>query len=158
MIFASELSFWIRDIGGGSLFDALLRLFDQGALRMNKNVLGRGTKKHGNIEVTNPSLSILGCTTPAFLSKDFKTDAAAKGLASRFIFVVCYKNDRIIGHPENMDQRLKQEIITKPSTIPDPTILIHISKVPMQINRIITQYLITQSLIQTTSKISTKNR
>jgi hypothetical protein len=72
----------LRDIGGGTLSDDLLKLYD------NDDCFEKETVGGGITRIPYPCLNFLGDTTPAFLSAYLPAEASGTGLTARVIFAV----------------------------------------------------------------------
>jgi hypothetical protein len=92
-----------------ALIDVLIDMWD-GQLA----TWGHRTKTAGNIEIKNPWLNVLACTTPAWLETNFPSAMIGGGLTSRIMFVygdkkrhlVAYPDEHLIEHDYN-DQKKK---------------------------------------------------
>lgn len=83
-VFAGEFGVFFKDIGGGSVTDLLLSMYDPtepGGKWENYTV------KDGKVELVNPGLTILGCTTPKEVQDSRFSQTGGLGLTSRFIIV-----------------------------------------------------------------------
>jgi len=107
--FAEELSTFLKDIGGGSLLDLLMKFYDE-TDDPTTNLFERKTISRGSVSIQNPSVSLLGCTTPKFISKVIPGDAVGEGFASRVIFVVEYKNKFSSAYPKAPDSTLRKKL------------------------------------------------
>lgn len=88
-----------------SMMDVLVALWD-GQLE----VWGHHTKSSGNIEVRNPWLNIIACTTPAWLREHFPEHMIGGGLTSRIIFVYGEAKRHLVAYPsEAIDDDSFQE-------------------------------------------------
>lgn len=65
---------------------------------------GHQTKSSGNIEIKNPWLNLLGCTTPAWLENNFPTSMIGGGLTSRIMFVYGEKKRHLVAYPDDLIQ------------------------------------------------------
>lgn len=52
------------------------------------------------LDVKNPWLNIIGCTTPSWLQQNFPKEAIGGGLASRVIFIYAEKKQKLIAYPD----------------------------------------------------------
>jgi len=91
-IFSTELSTYIKDIGGGSMADDMLKLYDCDDLFVKE------LKRDGRFEIHGPCLNFFGATTSSFLMKHMPTEASGTGLTARIIFAT--DNGRIDKDPE----------------------------------------------------------
>lgn len=79
-IHSTELATIIKDIGGGSLSDDLLKLYDC------DDYFEKETMKGGVIKIAGPCLNFLADTTPSFLSGYLPREESGTGLTARIIF------------------------------------------------------------------------
>lgn len=77
---STELSTLIKDIGGGSLSDDFLKLYDC------DEFFEKETMKDGVISIIRPCLNMLADTTPSFLSGFLPRESSGSGLTARMIF------------------------------------------------------------------------
>ena len=77
---STELSTLIKDIGGGSLTDDLLKLYDC------DEFFEKETIKDGTIKIPKPCLNFLADTTPSFLSGFLPREESGTGFTARIIF------------------------------------------------------------------------
>jgi hypothetical protein len=61
---------------------------------------GHRTKTSGNIEIKNPWLNILACTTPSWLEQNFPTSMIGGGLTSRIMFIYGDKKRHLVAYPD----------------------------------------------------------
>jgi len=61
---------------------------------------GHRTKTAGNVEIKNPWLNLLACTTPAWLEEHFPTSMIGGGLTSRIMFVYGDKKRHLVAYPD----------------------------------------------------------
>ena len=59
----------------------------------------RSTKVDGNVEIPNPWLNLIACTTPSWLRSNFPEKLVGGGLTSRIVFVYAEKKARLIAYP-----------------------------------------------------------
>jgi len=78
-----------------ALVDVLIAMWD-GQLEN----WGHRTKTSGNIEVKNPWLNLLACTTPSWLEQHFPASMIGGGLTSRIMFVYGDKKRHLIAYPD----------------------------------------------------------
>jgi hypothetical protein len=83
-----------------ALIDVLISMWD-GQLE----TWGHTTKASGNIEIKNPWLNLLACTTPAWLEQHFPTSMIGGGLTSRIMFIYGDKKRHLVAYP---DERIKE--------------------------------------------------
>lgn len=88
-----------------ALVDALVSLWD-GQLE----TWSHQTKSSGNIEIKNPWLNIIACTTPSWLQAHFPEHMIGGGLTSRIIFVFGDKKRHFVPYPAEIinDQEFKE--------------------------------------------------
>lgn len=82
-----------------ALVDVLISMWD-GQLEN----WGHQTKTSGNIEIKNPWLNLLGCTTPSWLEQHFPTQMIGGGLTSRIMFIYGDKKRHLIAYPDELMQ------------------------------------------------------
>ncbi len=85
-VLGREFSTVLRDIGGGSPLDLLLSLYDG---RATGATFKKRTISGGIVELPNPAVTVLGCTTIDGLAHSRILDAGFTGFISRFITVYC---------------------------------------------------------------------
>lgn len=90
-IMSKEFSTVLRDIGGGSPLDLLLSFYDS---RAPGEVFRKRTVGGGVLDILNPAVTILGCTTPDGLYDSEIMKSGSTGFVSRFI---------IVAHPHHVD-------------------------------------------------------
>lgn len=83
-----------------ALIDVLISMWD-GQLE----TWGHQTKASGNIEIKNPWLNLLACTTPSWLEQHFPTSMIGGGLTSRIMFIYGDKKRHLVAYP---DERIKE--------------------------------------------------
>lgn len=80
--YASEMSSFAVDIGGGSLSNDLLKLYDcEGSF--SKEIV----KENESHYIEKPCFGFLWCTTPSFIRRFMPHEAAGEGFGSRILFV-----------------------------------------------------------------------
>jgi hypothetical protein len=82
-----------------ALVDVLISMWD-GQLEN----WGHKTKTSGNIEIKNPWLNLLACTTPAWLEQNFPTAMIGGGLTSRIMFIYGDKKRHLVAYPDEQIQ------------------------------------------------------
>jgi hypothetical protein len=95
-ISVSELGTFLK-IDDTSLVDVLVDLWD-GQL----STFGHSTKTSGSVEIKNPWLNIIGCTTPAWLKANFPEHLIGGGLTSRIVFVYGEKKRKLVAYPDEV--------------------------------------------------------
>lgn len=95
-ISVSELGTFLK-MEDTSLIDVLVDLWD-GQL----TTWGHSTKTSGTIDIRNPWLNIIGCTTPAWLRSHFPEHLVGGGLTSRIIFVYGDKKQKLVPYPDEL--------------------------------------------------------
>lgn len=83
-----------------ALVDVLISMWD-GQLES----WGHQTKSSGNIEIKNPWLNLLACTTPSWLEQHFPTSMIGGGLTSRIMFIYGDKKRHLVAYP---DEKIKE--------------------------------------------------
>lgn len=78
-----------------ALVDVLISMWD-GQLEN----WGHKTKSSGNIEIKNPWLNLLACTTPSWLEQHFPTSMIGGGLTSRIMFIYGDKKRHLVAYPD----------------------------------------------------------
>lgn len=91
-----ELGTFLR-MDDSSLLDFLVSLWDG-----QKETWTHKTKSSGNIEVQNPWINILGCTTPSWLQNHFPEHMIGGGLMSRVLFVYGEKKRQLVAYPSQV--------------------------------------------------------
>lgn len=76
------------------LVDVLTRMWDNKPGPLIKN-----TKKDGNEVVANPWLNLIACTTPEWVTDNFRAGLAGTGLASRMLYIYCDRSVRDVSYP-----------------------------------------------------------
>jgi len=61
---------------------------------------GHQTKSSGSVEIKNPWLNLLACTTPAWLEQNFPTSMIGGGLTSRIMFIYGDKKRHLVAYPD----------------------------------------------------------
>jgi hypothetical protein len=61
---------------------------------------GHRTKTAGSVEIKNPWLNLLACTTPSWLEEHFPTSMIGGGLTSRIMFVYGDKKRHLVAYPD----------------------------------------------------------
>lgn len=92
----SELGSFFK-MEDSSMMDVLVDLWD-GQLRPWRHE----TRTQAKIEIRNPWLNIIGCTTPAWLRAHFPEHMVGGGLTSRIIFVYGDSKRQLIPYPDEM--------------------------------------------------------
>ena len=82
-----------------ALIDVLISMWD-GQLEN----WGHRTKASGNIEIKNPWLNLLACTTPAWLEQHFPTSMIGGGLTSRIMFIYGDTKRHLVAYPDEQIQ------------------------------------------------------
>lgn len=101
-IIMSPLTIAISELGtffkmdDSGLMDVLVSLWD-GQL----GTWSHRTKSSGNVEIINPWLNIIGCTTPSWLQEHFPEYMIGGGLTSRIIFVYGDKKRQFVAYPSD---------------------------------------------------------
>jgi hypothetical protein len=92
----SELGTFLK-LEDPALSDVLVDLWD-GQLTM----WGHKTRTAGAVEIKNPWLNIIGCTTPAWLRANFPEHMIGGGLTSRIVFVYGDKKRFLVPYPDEI--------------------------------------------------------
>lgn len=82
-----------------ALVDVLISMWD-GQLEN----WGHRTKASGNIEIKNPWLNLLACTTPSWLEQHFPTSMIGGGLTSRIMFIYGDTKRHLVAYPDEQIQ------------------------------------------------------
>lgn len=106
-IAAEEFGNFAKDIGGGSIKDLMLDFYDG---REPGATWAKDTMKHGNLTLLNPTLSVIGCTTPGEFRAGGFEDMRGSGLVSRTTYVICRYRPEGVRTPPVLDGCLEQEI------------------------------------------------
>src|SRR5882672_4604303 len=61
---------------------------------------GHRTKSSGNVEIKNPWLNVLACTTPSWLEEHFPSAMIGGGLTSRIMFIYGDKKRHLVPYPD----------------------------------------------------------
>lgn len=102
-----ELGTFLRP-DNGEFLDLLTALWDG-----QKEAVRRRTRMDGETTIKNPWLNIIGCTTPAWLKKNFPADLVGGGLASRIVFVYGDKKRQLIAYPSQCVEEAAYDEETK---------------------------------------------
>lgn len=103
LITNSSLTISIPELGtffkmeDSSMMDVMVSLWD-GQLE----TWGHKTKSSGNIEIKNPWLNIIGCTTPSWLENNFPEHMIGGGLTSRIVFVYGDAKRHLVPYPDEV--------------------------------------------------------
>ena len=92
----SELGTFLK-IDDSALVDVLVDLWD-GQL----SAWAHKTRTAGAVEIKNPWLNIVGCTTPAWLRANFPEHLVGGGLTSRMIFVYGDAKRKLVPYPDEV--------------------------------------------------------
>jgi hypothetical protein len=92
----SELGTFLK-IDDTALVDVLVDLWDGQLTKW-----GHSTKTAGSIEIKNPWLNIIGCTTPSWLKAHFPEHLIGGGLTSRIVFVFGDTKRSLIAYPDEI--------------------------------------------------------
>jgi hypothetical protein len=82
-----------------ALVDVLISMWD-GQLES----WGHKTKTSGNIEIKNPWLNLLACTTPSWLEQNFPSAMIGGGLTSRIMFIYGDAKRHLVAYPDEQIQ------------------------------------------------------
>lgn len=67
-----------------------------------EDIFRHKTRTTGTIEVLNPWLNIIGCTTPSWMAKNFHESMIGGGLTSRIIFVFGESKRTLVPYPDEI--------------------------------------------------------
>jgi len=104
---STELSTFIRDIGGGAITDDLLKLYDC------DDYFEKELIKDGVIKIPYPCLNLLADTTPAFLSGFLPREESGTGLTARIIFVTEFGRVEMDEEVPDGDSKLASSIVAE---------------------------------------------
>jgi len=91
-VFVTEFSQFVG-AGGLHMVDFLTTVYDQDFYEYK-------TKNKGNQLIVGPFLTMLGCTTPSWISARMKDDVISGGFSRRALFIYEYEEDKRIAFPE----------------------------------------------------------
>ncbi|HEY0725846.1 MAG TPA: DUF3987 domain-containing protein, partial [Pyrinomonadaceae bacterium] len=94
----SELGTFLK-IDDSALVDVLVDLWD-GQL----TAWAHNTRTSGQVDIRNPWLNIIGCTTPAWLKEHFPEHLIGGGLTSRVVFVYGDTKRKLVAYPDELIQ------------------------------------------------------
>ena len=63
---------------------------------------GHRTKTQGEVEIKNPWLNVIGCTTPSWLKAHFPDNLVGGGLTSRVVFIFGDTKRKLIPYPDEV--------------------------------------------------------
>jgi len=92
----SELGTFLK-IEDSALIDVLVDLWDG-----QQTKWGHATKTSGTVDIRNPWLNIIACTTPAWLKANFPDNLIGGGLTSRIVFVFGDTKRSLIPYPDEV--------------------------------------------------------
>lgn len=92
----SELGTFLK-IEDTALVDVLVDLWDGQQTRW-----GHATKTSGTVDIKNPWLNIIACTTPMWLKANFPDNLIGGGLTSRIVFVFGDTKKALIPYPDEV--------------------------------------------------------
>lgn len=93
-ILVSELGTFLKP-QDGALMDVLTDLWDGQISQW-----GHKTKTTGQIDIKNPWLNVIGCTTPSWLRTNFPEQLIGGGLTSRVVFIYGNSKRRLVPFPD----------------------------------------------------------
>jgi len=99
----SSLTITVPELGtffkmdDSSMMDVMVSLWD-GQLE----TWSHQTKSSGNVEIKNPWLNIIGCTTPSWLQSNFPEHMIGGGLSSRIVFIYGDKKRHLVAYPDEV--------------------------------------------------------
>ncbi len=115
--YSSEAAATLKETkGGGSIITLLTDLYDCGHKGWSKTGWTKETISGGRIEIFNPCLNMLACSTPEWLVDSIGKQEIQGGFASRMLFVVQVgKSDRTIEWMDESDieknSHLKKKLV-----------------------------------------------
>lgn len=89
----SELGTFVR-MDDDAMLSVLIDLWD-GRIKPWRH----STKSSGSVEILNPWLNVIGCTTPAWMTSNFPQAMIGGGLTSRIIFVYGSAKRQLVAYP-----------------------------------------------------------
>lgn len=89
----SELGTFVR-MEDDAMLSVLIDLWD-GRMKPWRH----STKSSGSVEIKNPWLNIIGCTTPSWMTSNFPQSMIGGGLTSRIIFVYGSAKRQLVAYP-----------------------------------------------------------
>lgn len=95
-----------------ALVDVLISMWD-GQLEN----WGHKTKSSGNVDIKNPWLNLIGCTTPTWLEENFPEAAIGGGLTSRIMFIYGDQKRHLVAYPD--EQILEADYLAQRSKLVD---------------------------------------
>jgi hypothetical protein len=101
----SCLTFYVSELGTFFRLDdevfisVLIDLFDGQASNIP---WAYETKSSGSVEIKNPWINLLGCTTPAWIQSNFPEAMIGGGLTSRIIFVYGDRKRQLVAYPSRV--------------------------------------------------------
>lgn len=91
----SELGTFLK-IKDDDFVSFLINLWDG---RASKRSFSHRTLQRGSVDVQNPWINIIGCTTPAWLNQNAPEQLVGGGLMSRILFVYANKKRKLVAYP-----------------------------------------------------------
>lgn len=91
----SELGTFLR-MDDTSMIDVIVDLWDG-----QQTTWSHKTKSSGNIEIQNPWINLIACTTPSWLQNNFPEHMIGGGLMSRVLFVYGEKKRQFVAYPSD---------------------------------------------------------
>lgn len=82
-----------------ALVDVLISMWDG-----QQENWGHKTKSSGNVDIRNPWLNLIGCTTPTWLEQNFPEAAIGGGLTSRIMFIYGDTKRHLVAYPDELIQ------------------------------------------------------
>jgi hypothetical protein len=91
----SELGTFLR-MEDTAMIDVIVDLWDG-----QQTTWSHKTKSSGNIEIQNPWINLIACTTPSWLQNNFPEHMIGGGLMSRILFVYGEKKRQFVAYPSD---------------------------------------------------------
>lgn len=116
----SELGTFLK-IDDAVLVDVLVDMWDG-----QMSTWSHRTKTSGEIEIKNPWLNVIGCTTPSWLKTHFPDNLVGGGLTSRIVFIYGDAKRKLIPYPDEVIKDSEYRTIEK-HLVEDLTEIAHMS-------------------------------
>lgn len=110
-VYAPEWAAYSQDIGGGELMPDMTKFWDPGERDPKKYVVTKETISAGQLRLRNPGITMLACTTSAFLEAATPMLALGFGIVGRSLYIVNKDPIQPIAHPEFGDLSLRKPVI-----------------------------------------------
>lgn len=76
-------------------------------------VFNRTTRKDGSIDVINPLVNLIGCTTDAWMHENFKAHLLEGGLGSRVLFVHQENKRKLVAYPHLVHDATRHDALRR---------------------------------------------